>query len=126
MDLWVEVALIALDIYIIYALLEWKYEDNKKMKEVRERFMRMKESGKEPSQEELLEATSVMNKILLRRILISVVFLIPLWWVYRLGSIATPLGEMGAIWWYTIVYIIIAGGVWVGRALQKKAKAGKG
>ena len=67
-----------------------------------------------------------MNKILLRRILISLVLLVPLWWVYKLGPIGTPLGEMGAIWWYFVTYAIIAGGVWIGRALQKKAKAGKG
>ena len=126
MDLWIEVSIIAFLVYFIYALVEWKFQDNKKMREVQKKIMELKKKGKEPSQEDILEATTVMNKILLRRILISLILLVPLWWVYRLGPIDTPLGKMGAIWWYFVTYAIIAGGVWIGRALQKKAKAGKG
>ncbi|NPA86969.1 MAG: hypothetical protein GXO00_03085 [Candidatus Diapherotrites archaeon] len=52
--------------------------------------------------------------------------LIAILWVASLGEISTPLGEMSAIWWYVVSYLVVFGGVSLGSALQKKAQAGKG
>ncbi len=124
MDVWVGVSALAVAVFTYLRLIEMRLGDREKVEEIRRKLVEAKEKGRELSKEELLRATNEMNKILLRKILFTVPVLLALLWVAGLGEIATPLGKMGAIWWYVVSYIVIAGGVRVGSALQKKAQAG--
>ena len=121
---WLLVFAVALFVYAFYKLTEMYFGDRRKMELIREKLERAKKAGEEERRKVLAEATTEMNKILVRRMVISLVLLIPLLWVYSLGEIETPIGRMGAIWWYVISYLVVAGGVWLGSTLQKKAKKG--
>ena len=124
MDVWIEVALVAVGVYLFVKFFEWKYREREKMEEIKKKLKKAKKEDGTLDEDLLREATTEMNKILLRRIVISIPLLIPLLWVMGLGTIETPIGSMNAVWWYFIAYIVVGGGVWLGSALQKAIKAG--
>ncbi len=123
---WVEVLLVAFLVYTVRIITERVFRHREKMERIKEKLKSAKRPDGTFDEGVLLEATTEMNKILLKSIVISIVLLAPLWWVWHLGTIDTPVGRMSAILWYFIGYVIIAGGVWLGSALLKKAKAGQG
>ena len=122
MDLWAWVSIIAIVVFVFTKLVDWKLQTRERMEAVRKKILEAQKRDEEEKQRMFLEATNEMNKILLRRMVISLIIIVPLAWVYHLGNIQTPLGEMGAIWWYIITYLIVSGGVWVGSTLQKAIK----
>ena len=126
MDLWAWVSVIAVTVFLFTKFVDWKLQTRERMEAVRKKILEAQKKGEEEKQRMFLEATNEMNKILLRRMVISLIVVIPLAWVYHLGSIQTPFGEMGAIWWYVITYLAISGGVWIGSTLQKTIKKDRG
>ena len=122
---WIEVSGIALIVYLFVKLIDVVFKDREKMESIREMVKEAREADEKEREEILLRATTEMNKILLRRIVISIPIIMPLLWVGSLGAIQTPLGEMSAVWWYLISYLIIGGGVWIGSALKAKVEKGR-
>ena len=95
-------------------------ERNRKMRELSQR---MRKDPNSITDEEIMEHTKEMYKVMgLRLAMIFIVFY-PLFYAFssRYGNIETPLGTMGWIWWFMISSIavnLVIGGVrkWLARS----------
>ncbi len=78
---------------------------------------------KEERYEELEKATTEINKIVLKRLLITIPLLGVAWWALQLGRVSTPLGEVNAILWMAVwIFIGNIGGVLLGGTKGKATK----
>ena len=119
MEAWVAVAIGGLFSGMFPVVVEHVFRERERAESLRKALNESRHLDEEKQLEVLRNATTEMNKMLVRRLLLMLPFLILIGWVLSLGTITTPLGEMGAIWWYVITNL---GGVAVATAISKAVK----